>query len=256
MKKTTTLCVAGLAVAGLALAGAVVIETRTQRSFRAAHQQWEAELRAARTDADNVRAGNRDLAKQLAQARDEARSLQARLAELEATRTNDAVTPLAPPVVAPYPAAAYLGQSYLGQAWVIPRNFRYDTNAQRYVYEPVIWLDGGLRDRFVTHHTNVVEREVEAAYVNYNYYPQPFYWLTLPERRHRGRDQFPAPPQPPSPPQAPRSPSGPPPPLGGGGPASPFNPGSGVATPQRLGIPAGAITTRPQTLATPPATSP
>ena len=63
----------------------------------------------------------------------------------------------------------------LGPVWIVPRNLRMDTNAQRYVYEPVVVLDERYRGSFVTYQTNIVEREVATTYVDHNYYANDYY---------------------------------------------------------------------------------
>lgn len=245
MKAAPIISTACLAIIGLAASVGLVVESRANRDLRAASRKLETELRVAQKTLDALHAKNQEIAKQLAQSQDASASLQKRIGEIETDGAKNSDVPAALPVVAPYQVPAYLGQTYLGPAWVIPRNFRMDTNAQRYVYEPVIWLDENLRNNFVVQHTNVVEREVETTYVHNSYYPQPLFFFTSSGRRHRDPVQHPAMPQSPAPPQAPL------PPVSGMQPATRFDPGSGVTSPQRPGIPAASIKTRPQVLGVP-----
>lgn len=241
----------GLAIVGLVAGGGLLFELHANRDLRASNRALETELRVAQKTLEALRKENQEIAEQLAKTQDASAVLQKRIAEIEADGAKDSEAPMAPPVVAPYQVPAYLGQTYLGPAWVVPRNFRMDTNAQRYVYEPVVWLDENLRNNFVVHHTNVVEREVETTYVQNSYYPQPLYFLSSSHRHHRGPVQLPSVPRSPSPPQAPQVPSAPQLPVSGMQPTARFNPGSGATTPQRLGISAGSIKTRPQVLGIP-----
>jgi hypothetical protein len=247
MKAMLIISTACLAIIGVGVTVTLLVELRSNRDLRAASVKMEAELRAAQKTLHTLRADNQEIAKQLAVSQEASGLLQTRILEIEAAGGNNSETATAPPIVAPYQVQAYLGQTYLGQAWIIPRNFRMDAKAKRYVYEPVVWLDENLRDGIAVHHTNVVEREVETAYVNNSYYPQPVYYIASPGH-HRGPKPFPTAPRPPSEPQGPSAPQSPP---GGMQPALGFDPGSGVTTPQRLGTPAGAIKTRPQVLGTP-----
>jgi hypothetical protein len=178
------------------------------------------------------------MARQLAVFRELAESLQSQVTEFKSSERGGLAAEGKAPVVAPYQAQAYLGKAPLGWVWIIPQNLRKDTNTQRYVYEPIVWLDEGMRKQFVTHHTNVVEREVESpAYVNTAYYPEPYlygyyYYPTYPIHRPPGNTN--RPPVSVWPPATVQ-------PL----PQQPFNPGSGTVTAQKLGTPAGAIKTRP-----------
>lgn len=232
MKALVTISIGCLAIIGLAASVSLWVEVRSNRDLRTAHQKLEKELRATQKTIESLRAENTEVAKRLVQAQETSQSLQTRISETEAAGSKDAESPAAPPVVAPYHVPAYLGRTYLGQAWIIPRNFRLDTNSQRYVYEPVVWLDESFRNRFVVYHTNVVERAVEPTYVNNSYYPQPLYYVTSFGHHRRGRQA--AQPPPGAIQQVPK-----------------FNPGSGVTTPQQIGTAAGTIKTRPQVLGTP-----
>jgi hypothetical protein len=220
-------------------AGVVLIGTlHAKRELREANLKMKAELSDAQTKADTLLAEKQEIARQLGVFRELAESLQSRIADLETANAAEAEAAGKMPVVTPYQAQAYLGKSPLGWVWIIPQNLRKDTNTQRYVYEPVVWLDEGFRKQFVTHHTNVVEREVETRnYINTTYYPEPVYYLSSPvlptHPIHRPPGITNRPPVstlPPMPIQ----------PL-----PQPFNPGSGKVTSQRLGTPAGAIKTRP-----------
>ena len=211
---------------------------QSKRGLREANQKMKADLQAAQTTADTLLAEKQEMARQLAVFQELAESLQSRIADLETAKATDAEAAGKTPVVTPYQALAYLGKTPLGRVWIVPQNLRKDANTQRYVYEPVVWLDEGLRKQFVTHHTNVVEREVETqTYLNTTYYPDPIYYVSPPvfpsKPIHRPPGLTNRPPVstlPPTPIQ----------PL-----PQPFNPGSGTVTSQRLGTPAGAIKTRP-----------
>lgn len=243
MKKPLIILCVCCAAVSVAVSGLLVAAYRANRDLREDNRKLSAALRDVQVKLDAVLAEKSETARQLALVRDSSENLEARLVEIEAARAAEAEAP--PPVVAPYQVQAYLGQQSLGWVWIVPRNFRRDTNTQRYVYEPVVWLDESLRRNFVSYQTNVVEREVETAYINNSYYPQPIYYLTTRGHHRRGPSQLPSMPHPPS-----GSPN-PPPPVGEMQPKPAFNPGSGVTTPQRLGTPAGSIKTRPQVLGTP-----
>jgi hypothetical protein len=218
----------------VAAAGVVVAERRATLELQKENQRLQSELRTAQSQAGAVLAEKEETVKQLAHVQSVSDDFKARIAEVESAKA-EADTGV--PVVTPYQAQAFLGQKPLGWVWIIPQNLRKDTNTQRYVYEPVVWLDEGLRKQFVTHHTNVVEREVETkTYVNSTYYPQPAYYYSYPV--------YPIPRPPPGsncPPPVVTPPTAPPSiqPV-----PKPFNPGNGTITAQRLGTPAGAIKTK------------
>ena len=217
---------------------ALVSEFRLNRELRNTNRQLELALRDLQARSEALGSEKQEALNQAALARDSSQSLQAKIADLEADNAREAEASTTPPVLKPYQVQAYLGQDLLGWVWVIPRNLRLDTNTQHYVYEPVVWLDEAFRNRFVVHHTNVVEREVEApaTYVNNSYYPQPVYFVASPVRHYRRPKQLPSQP----------------PPSGGTQSAPVFNPGNGTTTPQQLGPPANLVMTRPPVLGTPP----
>jgi len=230
--------------------GIVFIEAfQSKRNLRAAGQKMEAELRVAQAKASSVVAEKQEMERQLQVFRELTENLQSQITDLPTGNSSEPVSAGKPPVVAPYQAQAYLGKTPIGWVWIIPQNLRMDTNAQRYVYEPVVWLDEGFRKQFVTHHTNIVEREVEPrTYVNTAYYPEPYlygyyYYPSYPNSRppigSNSPPGWPSHPTRPGPvtPTLPTTPVQPVP--------QPFNPGSGTVTAQRLGTPAGAIKTRP-----------
>jgi hypothetical protein len=231
------LCVAGSA----GLIGAF----HSYRDLRDANRKMETDLRASQTTTDTLLAEKQEMARQLSVLRELTESLQSRIADNETAGVSEAASEGKIPVVSPYQAQAYLGKKSLGWVWIIPQNLRKDTNTQRYVYEPVVWLDEGFRKQFVTHHTNVVEREVESRnYVNTAYYPEPYlyggyYYPSYPIPRPPASNCPPVWPSHPTRtgPLAPTTPIQPVP--------QPFNPGSGKVIAQRLGTPAGAIKTRP-----------
>jgi hypothetical protein len=216
----------------LCVASAVVLVAgRSTRDLQDANQRLQRELNAAEARLEVLQAEKTETANQLALAHGETEEFKARMAEIEAAKTTEAESEAGAPVVAPYQAQAFLGQKPLGRVWIIPQNLRKDTNSQRYVYEPVVWMDESLRKQFVTHHTNVVEREVESrTYVN-SYYPQPAYYYTTPFWPPIVTNCPPVQPPPPAMPVRPAP--------------QQFNPGSGTVTAQRLATPAGAIKTRP-----------
>jgi hypothetical protein len=225
------LCVAGSA----GLIGAF----HSQRDLREANRKMEADLRAAQTTTDTLLAEKQEMARQLSVFQELTESLQSRIVDQETARGSEMESQRKVPAVSPYQAQAYLGKTSLGWVWIIPHNLRKDTNTQRYVYEPVVWLDEGLRKQFVTHHTNVVEREVEPrTYANTAYYPEPYvygyYYPPYPIPRPPGSNCPPVQPPVQPPPAVPVQPV-----------PQPFNPGSGKVIAQRLGTPAGAIKTRP-----------
>jgi hypothetical protein len=235
----TALIILGACFAALCVASSAVLigAFYSQRELRDANRRMEATLRTAQTTTDTLRAEKQEMAQQLSVLQELTESLQSKAA----ARANDGESQGKIPAVAPYQAQAFLGKTSLGWVWIIPQNLRKDTNTQRYVYEPVVWLDEGLRKQFVTHHTNVVEREVESRYVNTTYYPEPYwygygYYYPTYSRPPIGSNcppTFPSHPIQPVPP-TPIHPVA----------AQPFNPGTGKVTVQQLGTPAGAIRTR------------
>jgi len=233
MKTVPIILGACFVVLCVAVAAVLVAERRSTRDLQAANQRLQTELRAAQAQAEAVLAEKEETVKQLVHMQGVSDDFKARIAEVESAKADSEA---AIPVVAPYQAKAYLGQKSLGSVWIIPQNLRKDTNTQRYVNEPVVWLDEGLRKQFVTHHTNVVEREVESrTYVNTAYYPEPYLYgysySTYPIPRPPIGSNCPPPVVTPALPIQPAR--------------QPFNPGSGTVTAQRLGTPAGAIKTRP-----------
>lgn len=237
----TALIILGTSLVVLCVAsGVLFIETfQSKRNLRAAGQKKEAELHVAQSQASTLLAEKQEMETQLQVFRELTETLQSRITDLSTGNAGESASGGKPPVVAPYQAQAYLGKTPIGWVWIIPQNLRMDTNAQRYVYDPIVWLDEGMRKQFVTHHTNIVEREVETQnYVNTAYYPEPVYYVSSPlfptRPIHRPPGMTNRPPVstlPPTPIQ----------PL----PQQPFNPGSGAVTVQKLGTPAGAIRTRP-----------
>jgi hypothetical protein len=237
----TLLTISSLCVAAVFLAGGVVLTTelRANRDLRATNQKLDADLRAAEEQSANLRAENQEATQQLLAAQRTSEDLTTQLADLQNADDLEINSEAVVPTVNPYPVQAYLGQKFLGQAWIIPRNIRKDAKTQSYVYEPVVWLDENLRKGFVTHHTNVVEREVESrTYVNTIQYPQPVYYISRPYYHRPPTNLIPpkpslpvAPPAQPNPPQ--------------------FNPGNGTLITQKLWTPAGQIKTRPQVLSKP-----
>jgi len=236
----TALIILGTSLVVLCVAsGVLFIETlQSKRALRAAGQKMEAELSAAQSKASSLLTEKQEMETQLQVFRELTETLQSRITDLSTGNSGESASDGKPPVVAPYQAQAYLGKTPIGWVWIIPQNLRMDTNAQRYVYDPVVWLDEGMRKQFVTHHTNIVEREVETQnYVNTTYYPEPVYYVSSPlfptRPIHRPPGMTNRPPVsilPPTPIQ----------PV----PQQPFNPGSGAVTVQKLGTPAGAIKTR------------
>jgi len=246
----TALIILGACFAILCVASCAVLigAFQSQRGLREANQNIETELRTAQTTANALQAEKQEMVRQLSVFQELTENLQSRIAGHEIA-ANEAGLQEKAPAVAPYQAQAFLGKTPLGRVWIIPQNLRKDPNTQRYVYEPVVSLDEGLRKQFVTHHTNVVEREVESqAYVNTAYYPEPYsYGYYYPT--------YPAYPNPRPPIESNRPPVWPPhtrpippavtPPTPVQPVAQPFNPGSGKVTAQQLGTAAGAIKTRP-----------
>lgn len=235
MKTTLITLSACLAVLVLAEAVALVGAHRSNQQLRATNQKLGNELAASQALTDVLRDEKQEAARQLVLARDALETLQTRILEMDTAGAREAAATALPPVVTPYQAQAFLGRELLGLAWVIPRNLRMDTNAQRYVYEPVIALDESFRGKFVTSYTNVIEREVPVTVVENNHYPPPVYYVTAPLLPRHGVNPLPQPPQTYIPPP----------------PAPKFDPGNGTTTPQRLGTPASAIKTRPQVPAQP-----
>lgn len=220
MKTARSILSVCLAVACVAGSLGLAAGLHVNRGVREANRKLAAELREAQSRMDALQAEKRETARQLALARESAESLQNHMAEMEAAKKVESEAP--PPVASPYQAQAYLGQESLGWAWIVPRNYRKDTNTQRYVYEPVIWLDESMRKNFVVHHTNVVERDIEThTYFNNTYYPQPaYYGYYYPTHSRPPSNSWPITPQP--------------------------------TVPRRQGdVPAATIKTRPQVLGTP-----
>lgn len=198
----TLMTISSICLAALLVAVGVVwtMEIRANRDLRETNLRLEAELRAAQEESRMLRAEQEEVSKQLAVAQETAEELHAQLAGQNSGNTPEVQLETAPRFN-PFPAQAYLGQKPLGQAWIIPRNIRKDPRTQGYVYEPVIWLDENLRKGFVTHHTNIVEREVESrTYVNTIQYPQPVYYGYRPIYGRPPTNPYPPAPQLPNPP--------------------------------------------------------
>lgn len=196
-----------LTISSVCLAALLVIagitwttEVQANRDLRKTNLRLEADLRSAQEESRMLRAEHGAVTTQLAAAQETAAELHAQLAEQHHGQDTE-LQPDTVPSFNPFPAQAYLGQRHLGQAWIIPRNIRKDPKTQGYVYEPVIWLDENLRKGFVTHHTNIVEREVGArTYVNTVQYPQPVYYGYRPIYQRPPTNSFPPAPQLPNPP--------------------------------------------------------
>ena len=227
----TALIILGVCFVVVCGAGSLVLMNgaRANRDLQEANRKLREDLRAEQAKSDSLAAENQVTAKQLELAGELSENLKARIAEIETTSAKEGENGDTVPTVAPFPAQAYLGQKLLGQAWIIPKNLRKDPANQRYVYDPVVWLDEKLRGSFVIHHTNVVEREIETqTQYNTTYYPQPVYFVSSPFRHRHGTNA------------SPPTPSLPAVPI--------FKPGNGTVIPQQLGTPAAQIKTRPQLL--------
>lgn len=205
------------------------------RDLREANQKLQADLEAAQLKSEGLASDNQALSARLEQLQSLTQELKTRMDEMETSKPDaELETPSAP---APFLVPAYLGQKWLGQAWFVARNPRKDPNTQRYVYEPVILLDESLRAGFVTHHTNVVEREVERqTYNSIAYYPQPVYYWSYPHYSRPGTNRWPPRPVPQTAPPSP-------PPT-----AAPFG---GAVAAQKPALPASQIKTRSQQLGIP-----
>ena len=163
----STVCAIMVIVGGIALVGT----HRSNRTLENENRRLAGELGVAEVTAAALRAEKQQSSERLTAAQELSTSLLTKLAETEAANPKSTVAP----EVKPYQATAYLGQTVLGPVWIVPRNLRMDTNAQRYVYEPVVVVDERYRGSFVTHHTNIVEREVAKTYVDHNYYATDYY---------------------------------------------------------------------------------
>lgn len=173
---------------GIALVGM----HRSNRTLENSNRRLAGELGVAEAAAAALCAEKKQNSERLTAAQEFSTSLLTKLAEAEAENPK---TPVAPEVK-PYQATAYLGQALLGPVWIVPRNLRMDTNAQRYVYEPVVVLDERYRGSFVTYQTNIVEREVAKTYVDHNYYAANYYTgpaYYYPPRQPGGSNHFPRP---------------------------------------------------------------
>jgi len=225
--KTTWIMTAIGAVACLALGVAATASLRSAEVLRRANQALQGELQTARAHTDALAAEKQETARQLALVVNRHGELTSRIAELEAADAEESAMATSPAALKPYQAEAYLGRKPLGLVWIVPRNFRLDTNSQRFVYEPVVCLDEKLRSQFVVNYTNVVEREIERpVYVQDSYYQDPYYYpVTYSPRQTNRWPNQPAPGPAPTPPV--------------------FNPGSGGILKQPIGTPAGQIKTYP-----------
>jgi hypothetical protein len=211
---------------------------QSKRDLQVARQKLKPELQNEQARAEALIAEKAELSRKLQVFQELTENLQSQLTDLTKGNSSEGSSEAKPPVVSPYQAQAYLGKTPIGWAWIVPHNLRKETNSQRYVYEPIIWLDEGMRKQFVTHHTNIVEREVEVPVsVNSVYYPEPGYYVSSPV--------YPVPPihWPPGSSNRPPVPILPPTAIQPQ-PQQPFNPGSGAVAVQKLGTPAGAIKTR------------
>jgi len=203
----TTLVLLSTVIAIVVIAGGIALvgTHRSNRILENENRRLAGELGVAEAAAVTLRAEKQQNSERLTAAQELSTSLLTKLAETEAD--NPKITDA--PEVKPYQTTAYLGQTLLGPVWIVPRNLRMDTNTQRYVYEPVVVLDERYRGSFVTHHTNIVEREVAKTYVDHNYYANDFYTgpaYYFPARYPHGSNHFPRPlptplPAQPSPPQ-------------------------------------------------------
>lgn len=206
---------------------------RSRAALETENRKLAEQLRNAETATAALSAEKHQGTEQLAAAQELSTSLLGKLAAAEAANPKSAPAP----EVKAYQVPAYLGQALLGPVWIVPRNVRMDTNTQRYVYENSVVLEERYRGFFVTHYTNIVEREVATTYVDNNYYPTTFYtepaYYYVPGHSH-GSNHFPRP----TPLPSPLPPTTPPPPPN-------VNSGAGKITPQKLMIPADRIKTLP-----------
>lgn len=192
MKTTLILLSTVFAIVIIAGSSALLGTHRSHRTLENENRRLAGELGAAEAAAAALRAEQHQSAERLTAAQELSTSLLTQLAETEAANPKSPVAP----EVKPYQATAYLGQAVLGPVWIVPRNLRMDTNAQRYVYEPVVVLDERYRGSFVTYQTNIVEREVAKTYVDHNYYAANYYTepaYYYPPRPPRGSNYFPRP---------------------------------------------------------------
>lgn len=192
MKTTLILLSTVFAIVIIAGGSALVGTHRSNRTLENENRRLAGELGVAEWAAAALRAEKQQSSERLTAAQELSTSLLTRLAETEAANPKSTVAP----EVKPYQATAYLGQALLGPVWIVPRNLRLDTNAQRYVYEPVVVLDERYRGSFVTYQTNIVEREVAKTFVDHNFYATTFFTgpaFCYPPSHPRGSNQFPRP---------------------------------------------------------------
>jgi len=237
----TALIILGACLVVLFLASGVtfIATFQSKRNLRVTNQELEARLRVGQAKSEALIAETEKMASQIQKYQELTENLQSQVTDLSTGNSDQSAPEGKPPAVAPYQAQAYLGKKPIGWVWIVPQNLRMDTNAQRYVYEPIVWMDESLRKQFVTHHTNIVEREVETVnYVTPTYYSEPIYYASWPvypsHPIHRPPGMTNRPP-------ISTLPSTPIQPL----PQQPFNPGNGTITMQKLGTASGAIKTRP-----------
>jgi hypothetical protein len=192
MKTTLILLSTVFAIVIIAGGIALVGTHRSNRTLENENRRLAGELGVAEVAAAALRAEQQQNAERLTAAQELSTSLLTKLAETEAANPKSTVAP----EVKPYQATAYLGQALLSPVWIVPHNLRMDTNAQRYVYEPVVVLDERYRGSFVTYQTNIVEREVAKTYVDHNYYAATYFTdpaYYYPPRYPQGSNHFPRP---------------------------------------------------------------
>lgn len=167
------------------------------RDLSTSNAQLVRELDTTETTLGTLQEEKDQVTAKLASLEQKERELQERLDTLE-TEAKKAVE-IKP---RPYRVRAFVGTDSIGDAWIIPHNVTWDEEAERYTFEPVLWMAETAKNHFTVHHTNVVEREVynTEVYNDYPYYPYyPYYYYVRPD----GTNRPPVNPRPPGQPQIP-----------------------------------------------------
>lgn len=183
-----------------------------------------------RNDKQELAERNRELEASIGEFREKIESLEeARQRETEENAKKDEPLEFFSLASVPYQASAYMGNNYLGQVWIMHAEApKQKTTDGKPVYFPVVRIDEGLKGRFTSIQTNVVERAVVRNVSNYD---QDYYYNWNYNRFRR----------------APTAPTAPSAPVAPSPPSHPIAPPAQPITPPPF-VPPTPITDRPRTV--------
>ncbi len=161
MLRGLTIFLGAALVCGLGFGAGWFINDRYH--FRAAHDLYQSQIRAAEGRLQDYRQKNRELETDLRDQTELVVELESRISSLELTEAPEDPAIRGPEKGGTFNVRAYLGTSYLGDADLMFTRARQTTDSKgnpRIVQEPVVRLPERFRSFFTTVTTNIIEKEV------------------------------------------------------------------------------------------------